>query len=44
MIPLGPKGDEIDQYLTKIISQLEASGELKILYEAIHLPYDNWQP
>lgn len=44
VIPLGPKGDEIDQYLTKIISQLEASGELKILYEAIHLPYDNWQP
>lgn len=44
VIPLGSKGDEIDQYLTKIISQLEASGELKILYEAIHLPYDNWQP
>nr|MBF4227496.1 ABC transporter substrate-binding protein [Vibrio anguillarum] len=44
VIAHGSKGDEVDQYLTRIHSQLEESGELKILYDAIHRPYDDWQP
>ncbi|MBF4264605.1 ABC transporter substrate-binding protein, partial [Vibrio anguillarum] len=44
VIAHGSKGDEVDQYLTRILSQLEESGELKILYDAIHRPYDDWQP
>lgn len=43
IIPEGPKGDWIDDYLTRMIDKLKESGELEAIYKAIHLPYDDWQ-
>lgn len=43
IIPKGPKGDWIDDYLTRMIDKLKESGELEAIYKAIHLPYDDWQ-
>ena len=40
----GPRGDFVDNILSKCIRQLRNSGELQRLYSRIHRPYDPWQP
>ena len=43
-ITKGPRGDFVDNILSKGIAQLRDSGELQRLYSRIHKPYDPWQP
>ncbi|SIN84118.1 ABC transporter substrate-binding protein [Salinivibrio sp. ES.052] len=44
VIPKGESGEEIDAYLTQLITRLRESGELTAEYRKVHRPYVNWQP
>jgi polar amino acid transport system substrate-binding protein len=44
IIPKGPAGDGIDEFLSDAIEQLNASGKLAEIYSKLHQPYDPWQP
>jgi len=44
IIPKGPAGDEMDEFLRHAIDQLAASGKLTEIYGKIHHPYVEWQP
>ncbi|WBA13617.1 type 2 periplasmic-binding domain-containing protein [Salinivibrio proteolyticus] len=44
MIPKGEAGEEIDAYLTQLLTPLIESGELEQQHRKIHAPYDDWQP
>jgi polar amino acid transport system substrate-binding protein len=44
IIPKGPAGDEVDEFLSDAIEQLTISGKLDQIYSKIHQPYNPWQP
>ncbi|MFQ2191281.1 type 2 periplasmic-binding domain-containing protein [Aeromonas jandaei] len=44
IIQKGGNGDEMDEFLSRAIEQLAASGKLAEIYEKIHRPYVDWQP
>ncbi|HHQ4599487.1 TPA: ABC transporter substrate-binding protein [Aeromonas veronii] len=44
IIQKGGSGDEIDEFLSRSIEQLAATGKLAEIYEKIHRPYVEWQP
>ncbi|WP_421313448.1 ABC transporter substrate-binding protein [Aeromonas sp. 603404] len=44
IIQKGGGGDEIDEFLSRSIEQLAATGKLAEIYEKIHRPYVEWQP
>ncbi len=43
-IPKGKAGEEIDTYLTQLITRLRESGDLAREYRKVHRPYVDWQP
>lgn len=43
LLPLGERGRQVDQILSRCLDHLEAEGQLPQLYSAIHRPYKDWQ-
>ncbi|MFZ5484321.1 MAG: ABC transporter substrate-binding protein [Pseudomonadota bacterium] len=44
IVPRGPRGDFVDQILTRALRSLRASGQLAGLYQRVHQPFQDWQP
>ncbi|MGL4250285.1 MAG: ABC transporter substrate-binding protein [Aeromonas sp.] len=44
IIQKGTSGNEMDEFISRSIDQLAASGKLAEIYEKIHRPYVEWQP
>lgn len=44
VIQKGAAGDEMDEFVSRSIDQLAASGKLAEIYSKIHQPYVEWQP
>jgi polar amino acid transport system substrate-binding protein len=44
VIAPGPRGDAVDAVLSEAIRSLKRSGRWQQLYQAVHRPYDDWQP
>ncbi len=44
IVPLGPRGKEVDKILTKALGKLREKGHLKKLVYNLHKPWKDWQP
>lgn len=44
IVPRGPRGEFVDQVLTRALQAMRASGRLAELYPRVHQPYQDWQP
>lgn len=44
IVPRGPRGDFVDQVLTRALRAVRVSGHLEGLYRRVHQPYQDWQP
>jgi polar amino acid transport system substrate-binding protein len=43
LLPLGERGRQVDDILSRCLDQLSAEGQLPRLYSGIHRPYKDWQ-
>lgn len=44
VIPKGKRGQDIDKIVSTALRRLKQSGELQLITETIHKPYEDWQP